>query len=141
MKILIVEDDPGIIEVVGTAFELGYAEADFIAAETGQSGVEAAEKEKPDVILLDLGLPDISGFEVLKKIRTFSSVPVIVLTVRSEEADVVRALTYGADDYMVKPFRQMELIARVKAVSRRLPSVEAKQSVSAGPLHFGLSIT
>jgi len=77
------------------------------------------ESESPDLVILDLGLPDISGFEALKEIRLFSVVPVLILTVRSEEADIVKGLEWGADDYIVKPFRQLELLARVKALTRR----------------------
>ena len=70
-----------------------------------------AESENPDIIILDLGLIDIDGFEVLKQIRLFSSVPVLILTVRADEADIVKGLEWGADDYVVKPFRQMELLS------------------------------
>jgi two-component system KDP operon response regulator KdpE len=78
-----------------------------------------AESENPDVVILDLGLPDISGFEVLKQIRLFSDVPVLILTVRGDETDVVKGLEWGADDYVVKPFHQLELLSRVKALLRR----------------------
>ena len=77
------------------------------------------ESESPDIVILDLGLPDISGFEVLRQIRRFSTVPTIILTVRAEEADVVKGLEWGADDYITKPFRQLELLARVKSMIRR----------------------
>ncbi len=76
------------------------------------------ESEEPDVVILDLGLPDIGGFDVLKEIRAFSDVPVLILTVRGEEADVVKGLEWGADDYMVNPFRQMELLSRIRALRR-----------------------
>jgi two-component system KDP operon response regulator KdpE len=86
-------------------------------------------------VILDLGLPDISGFEVLNQTRLFSRVPIIILTVRSDEADVVKGLEWGADDYILKPLRQLELLARVKALIRRqTPSEE--ESLSAGPLRL-----
>jgi len=121
MNVLIIEDDYLIIEAISVAFRIGWPDTNISYTRQGEEGLLLAEKENPDVIILDLGLPDISGFEVLKSIRLFSSVPVIVLTVRSDEQDTVKALDFGADDYIIKPFRQLELLARVKAAaSKRL---------------------
>ncbi|MBT3362479.1 MAG: response regulator transcription factor [Chloroflexi bacterium] len=119
MKLLIVEDNPEIIEAVSFCFELRWPEVSVVSTETGNKGVELAETESPDLIILDLGLPDINGFEVLRQIRLFSDVPVIILTVRSENMDKIKGLEMGADDFVVKPFSHMELLARVKAVLRR----------------------
>lgn len=119
MKVLIVEDDQEIVETVSLAFQMRWPEAKLVSTHLGEKGIELVESENPDVVMLDLGLVDISGFEVLKRIRLFSSVPVLIVTVRAEEADIVRGLEAGADDYIVKPFSYMELLARVKAVLRR----------------------
>jgi DNA-binding response OmpR family regulator len=82
------------------------------------------ETESPDLVILDLGLPDSNGFEVLKAIRMFSDVPIVILTVSEQESDVVRGLELGANEYITKPFRQMELLARLKSVLRLLHSPE-----------------
>jgi two-component system KDP operon response regulator KdpE len=88
------------------------------------------------VVILDLGLPDISGFDALKQIRLFSDVPIIILTVRADEADVVKGLEWGADDYMVKPFRQLELLARVMALARRTSYTPEIGPVSCGTMQL-----
>jgi len=90
---------------------------------TGKKGIELVKTESPDIVILDLNLPDISGFDVLKTLREFSGVPVIILTVRSEDEDVLKGLEGGADDYVIKPFSYMTLLARVKAVLRRSESI------------------
>ncbi len=95
------------------------------------------ESEEPDVVILDLGLPDINGFEVLREIRLFSHVPIIILTVRSEEADIIKGLERGADDYVTKPFRQLELLARVKALIRRRHPQE--EVLVIGPLRLNVT--
>jgi two-component system, OmpR family, response regulator VicR len=119
MKLLVIEDDKEIIDAISLAFQIRWPEAKVASTRLGQKGVELVESESPDIVILDLGLPDINGFEVLRQIRKFSSVPTIILTVRSDEADVVKGLEWGADDYITKPFRQLELLARVKSLIRR----------------------
>ncbi len=131
MKVLLIEDDKEIIDAISLAFQIRWPEAEVVSTRLGEKGVELVESEAPDIVILDLGLPDISGFEVLRQVRLFSRVPTIILTVRSDEADVVKGLEWGADDYITKPFRQLELLARVKALIRRQsPSEE-------GPLVYG----
>ncbi len=135
MKVLIVEDDHEILDAITLAFRIRWPEARVISTRLGNKGAELVEKESPDLVILDLGLPDISGFEVLRQIRLFSHVPIIILTVKADESDVVRGLESGADDYMTKPFRQLELLARVKALIRRhRPSED--QLVTCGPLRL-----
>jgi len=135
MKVLLIEDDKEIIDAISLAFRIRWPEADVVSTRLGQKGYELVESESPDIVILDLGLPDISGFEVLRQIRLFSKVPTIILTVRSDEADVVKGLEWGADDYIVKPFRQLEFLARVKALIRRqAPSEE--ESLVHGPLRL-----
>lgn len=114
MKILIIEDEAKIVKAIGFAFQVGWPETRLISAEWGQEGIEMVEKESPDLVILDLGLPDMDGLDVIKQIRLFSRVPILVLTVNMEESIVVQALELGANEYVTKPFRQLELIARVK---------------------------
>lgn len=133
MKVLLVEDDREIVEAISLAFQIRWPEAELIPTRLGRKGVELVESESPDIVILDLGLPDISGFEVLQQIRLFSQVPTIILTVRADEADIVKGLEWGADDYITKPFRQLEFLARVKALIRRQGNQES-DSLSFGPL-------
>jgi len=123
MNILVVEDDPRISDVLEYALK-----ADGYEVQTAQRGREAAEMARgssPGLIVLDVGLPDIDGFEVCRIVRTFSDVPVIFLTSRSDEIDRVVGLEIGGDDYMVKPFSPRELLARIKAIRRRNQRPEA----------------
>jgi two-component system, OmpR family, response regulator VicR len=119
MKIAIIEDDLRIIGVLKLTIKMRWPLAIFVTCQTGQDGILLVEKEKPSLIMLDLGLPDIDGLEVLKQIRTFSDTPVVILTVRREERDIVEGLELGADEYIVKPFRQMEILARIQCIIRR----------------------
>jgi DNA-binding response OmpR family regulator len=136
MKILIIEDDMEVIETVSLSFRVGWPDTDLISTRLGQEGIDIVSTENPDMIILDLGLPDISGFEVLQSIRKTSTVPIIVLTVRDEESDVVKALDWGADEYIAKPFRQMELLARIKAILRRKNKPEENVKMSLGKFTF-----
>ncbi len=118
-KILVIEDEPDIVR--GLKDALGFEGFDVEAAGTGEEGVKAARETAPDCVILDLMLPDANGYQVCERIRDFSSVvPIIMLTARSQEADKIRGLESGADDYMTKPFSVGELCARVKAIFRRL---------------------
>jgi len=119
MKILIIEDDHKIVETLVLTLIVRWPDAMVVSSNLGEKGIKMVESETPDIVVLDLGLPDISGFDVLKSIRLFSKVPVVILTARAEEADIVKGLELGADDYITKPFRQMELLARLKALMRR----------------------
>ena len=136
MKCLIIEDDREIVEVVSLVFEMRWPGVSLLSTHLGEKGVELVESENPDVVILDLGLPDISGFDVLKEIRAFSDVPILVLTVRGEEADIVKGLEWGADDYMVKPFRQLELMSRIRALTRRAGSPAKDTPLVCGQLRF-----
>jgi two-component system KDP operon response regulator KdpE len=136
MKVLIIEDDPQIVESVILTFQIRWPDAEMLSTHQGEDGVDIVKKEDPDVVILDLGLPDIEGFEALKRIRKFSSVPVIILTVRAEESAVVKGLEWGADDYIVKPYRQLELMARVKALARRSGSFDEKDSIIIGNINL-----
>jgi len=139
VKFLVIEDDKTIIDSISLIFQLSWPETKLISTPLGQKGIELAETEHPDVVILDLGLPDISGYEVLKQIRLFSAVPVIILTVRSEEVDIVRGLEGGADDYIVKPFRQLELLSRIRCVTRRQERVAQEKPLEIGQFYFNPS--
>jgi two-component system, OmpR family, response regulator len=138
MKILVVEDDPRISDVLEYALK-----ADGYEVQTAQRGREAAEiarQSSPGLIVLDVGLPDIDGFEVCRIVRKSSDVPVIFLTSRSDEIDRVVGLEIGGDDYIVKPFSPRELLARIKAILRRnqrsetTPSSEPGNNLKYGPI-------
>jgi len=116
-QVLIVEDDPSLQSVLRTFFEAnGYR---VVAADVAQSGLRDARRYNPDVVIVDLGLPDRDGIEVIRGIRTWSAMPILVLSARTIEAQRLLALDSGADDYVVKPFSAPELLARVRAVLRR----------------------
>jgi two-component system KDP operon response regulator KdpE len=120
VKVLVVDDSSEIVEVVSLCFKMRWSGTQVVSAGDGQSGIDMVEAENPDVVILDVGLPDMDGFEALREIRRFSQVPVIMLTVRGEDVDIARGLELGADDYMTKPFSHVELMARVQAVLRRV---------------------
>ncbi len=140
MKVLVIEDDAEIVEFISIAFDVGWRDTKLISSHQGKGAIELVESESPDMVILDLGLPDVSGFEVLKDIRLFSDVPVIIVTVRDSETDIVKGLNLGADEYIVKPFGQLEILARVKAVLRcRQRCPELPETIIFGPLKFNLS--
>ena len=116
-RVLVVDDEPPMVELVGEYLRSEGMEVAI--ARDGPSAVIAARDRRPDVIVLDVMLPGLDGFEVLRRVRTFSDAYVIMLTARAEEIDRIVGLSVGADDYMVKPFSPRELVARVKALLRR----------------------
>jgi two-component system KDP operon response regulator KdpE len=135
--ILVVDDESQIRRLLELTLQgSGF---DVRLASTGDEGVIRAASERPELIILDLGLPDMDGREVLKKIREWSSVPVLILSVRSSEADIVSCLDAGADDYLVKPFRTGELLARVRTALRHRLTNEEKEVFSNRNLTVDLS--
>lgn len=128
-KVVIIEDKYEVVEAVTLALQIRFPDIKIFSSSQGQEGILLVEKENPQVIILDLGLPDISGFEVIKQVRLFSSVPILVLTIAADELDVVRALELGADEYVVKPFRPLELISRLEAVARRKIIIKPDQVI------------
>jgi two-component system KDP operon response regulator KdpE len=120
MKILVIDDAPEVIESVRLGFTLQWRDVEIVAALDGRSGLDLVETEVPDIVLLDIGLPDVDGFQILQSIREFSDVPIVMLTARDDAMDKVKGLELGADDYVTKPFNHLELLARVRAVLRRL---------------------
>lgn len=139
MKILLVEDDTQIAEVITVAFEMRWPEAEMIRTNSGHDAIMKVETEHPDMMVLDLGLPDIDGFDVLKRVRLFSTVPIIIMTARDEESNIVKGLEWGADDYITKPFRQLELMSRAQALMRRYHLVSQAAISGCGDLRFGQS--
>src|SRR5581483_10223531 len=137
MKILIVDDDHDLLEAVGLGLQLQWQGIQVVTAMDGEAALTLFYDQLPDVVLLDVGLPLLDGFEVLRRIRAVSDTPVLMLTARGEELDKVRGLEIGADDYITKPFSPLELLARIKAVLRRSelpPPVRATPSFEAGDL-------
>lgn len=130
MKVVVVEDEKSIIDAIEVAFEFRWPGVNTVAAMTGREGIRLVREESPDIVILDINLPDMTGFDVLKEIRKSSAVPVIILTVRSDDEDMLRGLEAGADDYVVKPFNYLTLLARVKAVLRRTEKTPFKVSRS-----------
>lgn len=121
--ILVVDDEPKIVQLARDYLErAGFA---VLTAGDGKSALAAAHAEKPDLIVLDLGLPDMDGLDVARAVRKESNVPIIMLTARGEETDKLVGLELGADDYMTKPFSPKELVARARAVMRRFESASA----------------
>jgi two-component system KDP operon response regulator KdpE len=135
MRILVVDDDPDIAEAITLAFGVHWPEAVVLVARDGASAAPMVTSEHPDVVLLDVALPDADGFEVLTKIRAVSDLPILMISARGEEPDKVRGLELGADDYLTKPFGALELSARIRAVLRRarsLPPVSGAGKFEAG---------
>ena len=123
-KILVVEDDPTVRNLITTTLKSNnYA---YTTAANGEAAIAAATTQQPDIVFLDLGLPDMDGVEVIKRIRSWSQLPIIVISARSEDADKVTALDAGADDYLTKPFSVTELLARLRVAQRRITTVEGK---------------
>jgi two-component system KDP operon response regulator KdpE len=128
MKVVLIEDNQEIIEAVVAVFQLRWPEVSMITTMYGEKGIELTKIESPDLIILDLGLPDIDGFQVLRRVREFSNLPVIILTAQGDEINKIRGLELGADDYIVKPFLPGELLARVRALLRRFEQTVPKDA-------------
>lgn len=136
MKILIVDDDPRLRELVRLALErAGYG---VLTVADGKSALIHAAREAPDLIVLDVGLPEMDGFETCRRIRAQSDVPILFLTARDDEVDRVVGLELGADDYVTKPFSPRELVARVQAILKRTGRPAAPQHLRAGRLTLDL---
>jgi two-component system KDP operon response regulator KdpE len=125
--VLVVDDEPQILRVIRASLPLrGY---EVITASSGEEALNQISKQLPDLIILDLVMPEMSGLDVCRRVREFSAVPIIVLSAKGSESDKVTALDLGADDYVTKPFGMDELLARVRAVLRRLSVSESENQV------------
>ena len=138
LTILVVEDDAPIRNLITTT--LRAHDYRFLTAANGEGAVMEAASHNPDIILLDLGLPDIDGVEVIRRIRTWSNVPIIVISARSEDTDKIDALDAGADDYLTKPFSVEELLARLRVTQRRLTLMQTGGAPQAVFVNGGLVI-
>jgi two-component system KDP operon response regulator KdpE len=131
-KILIVDDESGLRELVRINLEHeGYG---VVQAENGVLGLEAVQGEHPDLVIMDVMMPEMDGWEACRKLREFSQVPVLMLTARVQSQDIVTGLDSGADDYLLKPFNMDELMARVRALLRRVPSPNRPVSAGGGEI-------
>ena len=130
--VLVVDDEPQILRVMRASLPArGY---EVITATNGEDAVAQIRKQVPDVVILDLVMPEMSGLEVCRSVREFSSVPIVVLSAKGSESDKVAALDLGADDYVTKPFGMDELLARVRAVLRRLSTENESPLLTAGDI-------
>jgi DNA-binding response OmpR family regulator len=136
MKVLVADDDAELRELI--AFTLAQAGYLVIKASDGSAAVRLFSAESPDLVVLDINMPALSGFQVCEAIRARSRVPVMMLTVRGEEEDLVRALGLGADDYLTKPFSPRTLLARIRALLRRA-GMENTAPVAAGRINLDLN--
>lgn len=128
-RILIVEDDKAVRNLIATTLETqGYQ---YFKAETGAIAILEAASQQPDIMILDLGLPDMDGVDVIRKVRTWSNMPIIVVSARSDDQDKIEALDTGADDYLTKPFSVNELLARLRVSLRRISYDNEKQGKAA----------
>jgi two-component system, OmpR family, response regulator MtrA len=134
---VVIEDDDAISSLVGAYLEqAGYS---VVRESTGEAGLDAVERQEPKFVVLDLGLPDVDGFELCRRLRRSGDVPILILTARDEEADRIVGLELGADDYLTKPFSPRELVARVRAVLRRVePAPPEAQVMGLGDLELDL---
>src|SRR5579859_1589875 len=128
MKILIVDDDPDVVEAITLSFGLHWPESTILPAHDGRAALRVFDRERPDVVLLDIGLPDIDGFDVTRHIRERSDVPILMISARGEEIDKVRGLELGADDYVTKPFGYLDLSARIRrAAAHAVPHAAGRR--------------
>jgi two-component system, OmpR family, KDP operon response regulator KdpE len=135
--VLVVDDEPAIVRTLSINLRArGY---DVYVAGDGRTALDVAREEQPDVVLLDLGLPDLSGVDVLRRLRSWSQVPVVVLSARHGSDDKVEALDEGADDYVTKPFGMDELLARVRAAVRRSGAADADEVVETAAFRVDLA--
>ena len=135
LTILVVEDDLSVKNLITTT--LKTHDYRYLTAQNGETAIMEASSHNPDIVLLDLGLPDMDGVEVIKKIRTWSNVPIIVISARSEDTDKIDALDSGADDYLTKPFSVEELLARLRVTQRRLTMTQSENQVNQSVVENG----
>lgn len=127
-QVLVVEDDSPIRNLITTTLKTNNYR--YLTAVNGESAISQTASHNPDIILLDLGLPDIDGVEVIKKIRTWTNTPIIVISARTEDADKIEALDAGADDYLTKPFSVEELLARLRVMQRRIALLKSDGEIN-----------
>jgi two-component system KDP operon response regulator KdpE len=136
-RVLIVEDEHALMRAL--AMNLTARGYEVVEADSGSKGLAAAAVDQPDVILLDLGLPDLTGMDVIRGVRAYSETPIVVLSARTASSEKISALDVGADDYVTKPFNIGELLARLRAVTRRSGQPEAHESIRIGTVTLDLA--
>ena len=125
--LLVVEDDGAVRNLITVTLQL--QKYDFLCAEDGKQALLAAASRKPDILLLDLGLPDMDGVDIIRRLRSWSAMPILVISARSDDKDKIAALDAGADDYITKPFSVEEMLARIRAAIRRLGFLQQTMQV------------
>ena len=136
MQILVIDPDQESTDIIGSTLKIPWPDAEIISSQNGEDGLDLAERENLDLLVLDLKLPDISGFEFLKRLVMFSAAPVIALKSNMNEVDLVRCLDIGADECLPKPIKQIEFIARAKSLLRRVRGKSQDQSLVTGMLRL-----
>ena len=119
MKALIIQDDKKVLDDIFHVFQICLPEVELVCTNLGEKGIELGKSVPVDVVIIDMNIPDISGFDILKQIRHYSQVPAIMLSFSRDEVDIVKPLEWGADEDIVKPFRQLEFMAHVRALLRK----------------------
>lgn len=132
-QILVVEDDSPIRNLIATTLKTHNYK--YLLAQNGEEAIIQASTHDPDVVFLDLGLPDMDGVEIIKKIREWSNMPIIVISARSEDEDKIEALDAGADDYLTKPFSVEELLARLRVMQRRITLLQVDNNVNKSSIY------
>ena len=136
LRVLVVDDDVDIQDIISLCIELNWPGSSLVLASDGRDGIDRFRESGVDLVVLDLGLPDIDGLTVCRTIRAESKVPIVMVTARDQESDVIKGLNAGADDYIVKPFSRGEFIARLTAVLRRAGAAETPKRFKDGPLEI-----
>jgi len=131
-RVLVVDDEPQMVGII--AYALGQEGFEVLTAYDGEKALVKVKEGRPDLVILDVVIPKVDGFEVCRRIRQQTTIPVIMLTVKREEVDRIRGLELGADDYVIKPFCHRELVLRVKAILRRTGVAQAKERIASGEL-------
>ena len=138
IKIMVVEDDRSVLNLITTTLKIN--QYSYISASCGNEAISLCASHHPDLILLDLGLPDIDGIEVIRTIRSWSSAVIIIISARGEDSDKITALDSGADDYLTKPFSIEELLARIRAAQRRMQYISSRSEQSSVFVNGDLTI-
>ena len=138
MKVLCIDDAPDILEVLSLSLNMRWPDVEVFKSEDGPTALALFERENPDLLIVDLGLPGMDGYEVIRRVRLYSDVPIVILSVRDEEQDIVKGLELGADDYITKPFGHLQLLARIQAVLRRASSTPSstEETIEVGELRI-----
>ncbi len=136
-KILIIEDEPQLVGILEYLLkDEGYS---VLAAYNGEDGLKLAKMEKPDLVILDIMLPQMDGFEVCNRIRKYTTIPVIILSAKKEDENIIKGLEIGADDYITKPFNHRELILRMQKILKRISTHKVTKKIKIGDLEINLS--